>query len=71
MCTSEGQQIVWDTWQSSLHLYPETQLHKDIEEMHKVSGRDAIEIDLAWEAAHPEFEGFADKIAKILATAGK
>ena len=69
--TPEGQQLLWDTWQSNLHLYPETQLHRDVDAMDKVTGKQAIETDLTWQSQHTDLRGVAEKVSKILTSRAK
>ena len=68
--TPEGQKLLWDTWQTNLHLYPETQVHADVEAMEKSTGVKAREIDLAFHEKHPELRDMSEKVSKILTSSG-
>jgi ABC-type Fe3+ transport system substrate-binding protein len=64
--TLEGQQLLWDTWQTNLHVYPETQVHADVEKMKAATGGKVTEIDMAWHDAHRDLGDLTDKVSKIL-----
>ena len=63
-----GQKIIRDTWGSDLHLFPETQSHKEIAALQAESGGTLKSVDVAWQIANTEGNQAWGEIQKILAT---
>jgi ABC-type Fe3+ transport system substrate-binding protein len=52
--TKEGQALVHQTWDTDLHLFPETSTHKKVAALEAARGRKFEIIDVGWYAKHPE-----------------
>jgi len=65
LMTPEGQALVRQTWETDLHLFPETGTHKIVADLEKERGRKFERIDVAWYDAHPEAYETWKEIDKI------
>lgn len=65
LMTPEGQALVRRTWESDLHLFPETVTHKKVAELEQARGRKFEVVDVGWYARHPEAYEAWKEIEKI------
>jgi len=70
MMTPEGQKLAWDTWAEDLHMFPESNIRKQIEALRKQGANPRV-LDIKWTNDHPETGVAREKILKILRTAEK
>ena len=68
MQTPTGQSILWRSWHSDLHIYPESNIKKQVDEILKQGGKFA-EASAEWAAKHPEVEATTNEAIKILSSA--
>jgi iron(III) transport system substrate-binding protein len=65
MQTPTGQSILWNSWHSDLHLYPESNIKKQADAIIAQGGKFA-EASAEWAAKHPEVEATTNEAIKIL-----
>ena len=70
MMSPEGQKLAWDTWAEDLHMFPESNMAKQIEEL-KQEGANPRVLDIKWTNDHPETGAAREKILKIMRSAAR
>jgi ABC-type Fe3+ transport system substrate-binding protein len=65
MMTPEGQKLAWETWAEDLHMFPESNIGKQINALNPRV------LDIAWTNAHPETGEAREKILKVMRVADK
>jgi ABC-type Fe3+ transport system substrate-binding protein len=66
--TPEGQALIWDTWQTDLHLFPGSQTGKAVAATEQAYGVTLKNLDIAWQLANSDTQEAWDAIVKILTT---
>lgn len=65
MQTPQGQKIIYDQWKVDLHLYPESQMAKQMAEL-DAKGIKPREVTVSWWMSHPEITKTKRQLVKIL-----
>ena len=66
--TPEGQNLMWETWQSDLDLFPGTRTAKAVAETEQAYGHKLRDLDMAWQLANLDDQEAWDEIVKIFTT---
>lgn len=66
--TQEGQDLMWETWQSDLDLFPGTHTAKAVEATEKAYNIKLRNLDMAWQLANLDDQQAWDEIVKIFTT---
>jgi ABC-type Fe3+ transport system substrate-binding protein len=67
LSTAEGQAIIWDTWHSDMHLYPESHTRQQVDAIEKEYGEKLVDVNIAWQLANGKGMETWDQINKLLA----
>ena len=65
MLTKEGQRLAYQTWKADLHVYPESQLGKQVRD-YIGKGVTFKEVTIGWWLKHPEITSYKRQMIKIL-----
>jgi ABC-type Fe3+ transport system substrate-binding protein len=66
--TPEGQKLIWETWQTDLHLFPGSHTSKAVEATEQAYGVKLKNLDIAWQLANSDTQEAWDTIVKIFTT---
>lgn len=66
--TPEGQALMWEVWQSDLHLFAGSHTGKTVEESERAYGVKLKNLDIAWQLANSDTQETWDSIVKIFTT---
>jgi iron(III) transport system substrate-binding protein len=69
MMTEEGQELIWKTWKIDLHLFPQANTRRVLEELER-AGAKPVDYTVEWQLKHPEIDDAKEQMIKIL-TAGR
>jgi ABC-type Fe3+ transport system substrate-binding protein len=67
MLTEDGQKLAYETWKADLHIYPGSQLGKQVDE-YVAKGVAFKEVTIEWWLKHPEIDLNKRELIKILTT---
>ena len=67
MLTEEGQRLAYKTWKADLHVYPGSQIGKQVQS-YLAKGVDFKEVTIEWWLDHPEINTSKRELIKILTT---
>jgi ABC-type Fe3+ transport system substrate-binding protein len=65
--TPEGQKLVFDNWNTDLHLFPGSSSGAKVADFSKTHGVTPKTVNIAWYMAHPEGYATSQEVVKILA----
>src|SRR5579862_462311 len=66
--TPEGQALIWDTWQTDLHLFPGSHTRQAVEASEAAYHVKLKDLDIAWQLANSDTQAAWDTIVKIFTT---
>jgi ABC-type Fe3+ transport system substrate-binding protein len=67
MLTEEGQRLAYQTWKADLHVYPNSQIGKQVQE-YLAKDVKFKEVTIDWWLQHPEIDDYKRELIKILTT---
>jgi ABC-type Fe3+ transport system substrate-binding protein len=67
MLTEEGQHLAYQTWKADLHVYPNSQIGKQVQE-YLAKDVKFKEVTIDWWLQHPEIDDYKRELIKILTT---